>query len=148
MHIAISDLIASLVEAHRFQHPDTRAIRGLWSALVDGIDKCGPVEGVKFFKVWTNIRAAVPLMALILPLLSAQCDFVGEDCQKITVSTVLAFATKSPAAFKRVLVNLELDERRKLETVLRIALEKKQEVKPEEEMKPAISLKLDFASVE
>ena len=108
----------------------------------------GPWKVRHLFMTLTDLYAALPLMTLVLPLLAAQCDFVGGDLRRITVSTVLNLATRTPAAFKQVLGRLRPDERMKLENVLRIALEKKQDVKHEEESKPSISLKLDFASIE
>lgn len=89
-------------------------------------------------------------MELLLPILSIQLDLPNQvqDLQKYTASAVLNLATTNPTIFKGVLGRMEVEGRDRLEVGLRTALEEKREIVPDTMVKPAISLKLDFGSVD
>jgi hypothetical protein len=89
-------------------------------------------------------------MALILPILSIHLDGSShsQEWKKMTVSAVLSLASFNAMAFKKVLGNMDIEERGRLQSALRSALEDEQEVTVQELAKPSISLKLDFESVE
>jgi hypothetical protein len=90
------------------------------------------------------------MMEILLPILSVQLDLPNQvrDWQKFTASAVLNLATTNPAIFKGVLGRMEIEGRDRLEVGLRTALEEKREVMTDTMVKPAISLKLDFGSVD
>lgn len=89
-------------------------------------------------------------MELLLPLLSSQLDLPNQDreWQRSTASAVLSLATSNPPIFREVLGRMEVEGRDRLETGLRTALEEKRETVQETTVKPTISLKLDFGSVD
>lgn len=90
------------------------------------------------------------MLELLLPILSLQLDLPNQnrDWQQSTASAVLSLATTSPAIFKEVLGRMEVEGRDRLEVGLRTALEEKREITTETVVKPSISLKLDFGSVD
>lgn len=90
------------------------------------------------------------MMELLLPVLSVQLDLPNQvrDWQKSTASAVLNLATTNPAIFKNVLGRMEAEGRDRLEMGLRTALEEKREIVTDSTVKPSISLKLDFGSVD
>jgi hypothetical protein len=89
-------------------------------------------------------------MTIVLPLLSYEGDKFdrNKDLQNIAVSTILSLATIDPASFKTVLGQMEAKQRIVLEALLRSALGGRQREKTTEQVKPSISLRLDFASIE
>lgn len=89
-------------------------------------------------------------MTLILPELSLQRNLVtqSDDWQSTTVSALLRLAAMNPRAFKTVLGSIDGSRRTLLESMLRMTLEGRRDVKVEEQAKPSISLTLDFASIE
>jgi hypothetical protein len=89
-------------------------------------------------------------MTLILPELSLQRNLVtqSDDWQDTIVSALLRLAALNPRAFKTVLGRIDGTRRTLLESMLRMTLEGRREVKIEEQAKPSISLTLDFASIE
>jgi hypothetical protein len=89
-------------------------------------------------------------MTIVLPLLSNGGDKFDQnlELQKIAASTVLSLATIDPASFKTVLGQMAVEQRMVLEALLRTAMGGTQREKRTEQVKPSISLRLDFASIE
>ena len=88
-------------------------------------------------------------MALILPILSALSEKSSQeqDWRSMIVSAVLSLASFNAVSFKEVLRSMDGEDRVRLESVLRSALEEQEEVQVEY-TKPSISLKSDFAWAE
>jgi hypothetical protein len=124
-------------------------MRTIIAATVDIVQSRPQSEGLT--PVDTVLTCLVaPLMELLLPILSLQLDLPSQnrDLQKSTASAVLGLATTSPAIFKDVLGRMDVDGRDRLEVGLRTALEEKREIVSETVVKPSISLKLDFGSID
>jgi hypothetical protein len=89
-------------------------------------------------------------MTIVLPLLSREGDelYQSQDCRQIVVATVLSLATIDPVSFRMVLGQMEPEQQMTLELLLRSAIEGRQREQTIEQVKPSISLRLDFASIE
>ena len=147
---AISALVAALVYKQADSDLDFPAIRALVAMTVDVIQYRPQSESTTCFHSLTDISLVVSLMILILPALSISSSHSSEnqEWQRSTSSAVMSFATASPAVFKEVLRRMDADGRRRLESILRTALEEGQDAKTEELSKPSILLKSDFGSVD
>ena len=124
-------------------------MRAIIAATVDIVQSRPQSEGLTPMDTVLTCLVA-PLMELLLPILSLQLDLPNQnrDLQKSTASAVLGLATTSPAIFKDVLGRMDVDGRDRLEVGLRTALEEKRETISETVVKPSISLKLDFGSID
>ena len=124
-------------------------MRAIIAATVDIVQSRPQSEGLTPADTVLTCLVA-PLMELLLPILPLQLDLPNQnrDLQKSTASAVLSLATTSPAIFKDVLGRMDVDGRDRLEVGLRTALEEKRETVSETVVKPSISLKLDFGSID
>jgi hypothetical protein len=141
--------LAALIRKQHDPSPEFLSMRAIIAATVDIVQSRPQSEGLA--PVDTVLTCLVaPLMELLLPILSLQLDLPNQnrDLQKSTASAVLGLATTSPAIFKDVLGRMDVDGRDRLEVGLRTALEEKRETVSETVVKPSISLKLDFGSID
>ena len=149
VHVAISALSAALIREQHNPSPELLPMRSLIAAAVDIVQSRPDSEGFESCGYPVDPLVA-PLMEVLLPVLSFQLDLPNQDrdWQKSTASAVLSLATTSPTIFKDILGRMELDGRDRLEVGLRTALEDQREPQSETAIKPSISLKLDFGSVD
>jgi hypothetical protein len=88
-------------------------------------------------------------MTLVLPVLATDGNPVNQiqEWQAATTSGLLRLASLDPVVFRTVLGKVDQERRRRLESMLRLALGGMQEKKVEQQA-PSISLTLDFTSIE
>ena len=148
-HLAVSELIASLTIT-QMGSDDIQTTEGLLTTIVQAAERCDPKEGSTLAVSHADLYSVVSLMTIVLPLLSNGGDKFDQNLalQKIAESTVLSLATIDPASFKTVLGQMAVEQRMVLEALLRTAMGGTQREKRTEQVKPSISLRLDFASIE
>jgi hypothetical protein len=140
MNTVVSALLISLLEAQA----DNLSFRVHLSIFADILQSDVGEGGKRSLPCNGADWLALPLLLVILKILSQTAGRPDSEAAS-TMSSALPLATTRPTIFKEALSRLPTLERETIEAGLRLALKEKEQTGALEPVRPAISLKSEFA---